>query len=65
MAPEVINTDDYGHQADIFSFSMLLYYMVHGEKPFADQIGNNHLYCLCLIVAVVCVWVIVCGIFFL
>jgi len=36
-APEVITEDDYGLQADVFSFAMLLYEFISGEQPYGRE----------------------------
>ena len=40
MAPEIIKGNKYDSKADVFSFSLLLYELYTGKKPFY-QFGNH------------------------
>ena len=42
MAPEVIKGSPYGLPADVFSFSLLLWEMVHIEKPYRNLDAKQH-----------------------
>lgn len=42
MAPEIIKGSPYGLPADVFSFSLLLWEMVHMEKPFRNLDAKQH-----------------------
>ncbi|GFH58653.1 hypothetical protein CTEN210_15129 [Chaetoceros tenuissimus] len=42
MAPEVMKGSPYGLPADVFSFSLLLWEMVHTEKPFRNLDAKQH-----------------------
>jgi len=41
MAPEVYRHEDYALPVDVYSFAMIIYYMVAGEPPFADVDGER------------------------
>ena len=43
MAPEVIRGAQYSTAADIYSFGMLMYYVVIGRHPFVEQKNDIHL----------------------
>ena len=39
MAPEVFRHEQYGRPVDVYSFAMILYYMLEGAPPWADLDG--------------------------
>mmetsp|Transcript_41664 Transcript_41664/g.83579 ORF Transcript_41664/g.83579 Transcript_41664/m.83579 type:complete len:610 (-) Transcript_41664:666-2495(-) len=39
MAPEVFRHENYDERVDIYSFSMILYYMLDGEPPWPEKSG--------------------------
>ncbi|KAL3930756.1 MAG: hypothetical protein SGPRY_001400, partial [Prymnesium sp.] len=41
MAPEVYRHEDYGKPVDVYSFSMILFYMLVGEPPWAELDGEQ------------------------
>ena len=42
MAPEIKEGKDYnGHQADIFSFGVILFVIVHGKFPFKEALLSD------------------------
>ncbi|OHS96762.1 CAMK family protein kinase [Tritrichomonas foetus] len=44
MAPEIINNKPYSKEADIWSLGVVLYFLMVGELPFADDNVNNVFY---------------------
>ena len=36
MAPEVMRSEHYGKSVDIYSFALVLWFIVHGEDPLND-----------------------------
>lgn len=41
IAPEVIASESYDHQVDIFSFGSVLYEITHGELPFSKELDEK------------------------
>mgnify|MGYP001151783295 CR=1 FL=1 len=44
IAPEVINGDDYNYKVDIYSFSMVMYQVLTGEKLSLDPVMPSFLF---------------------
>jgi len=41
MAPEVVRAEQYTDRADIYSFSLIMWFMSTGLQPFVDQFGPD------------------------
>jgi len=41
MAPEVMRSEDYTEKVDVYSFSFVLWYMLHGERPLLGTLEKD------------------------
>jgi len=41
MAPEVVRYEEYDDRADIYSYSLILWFMCTGRQPFVDEFGKD------------------------
>eukprot|EP00277_Geminigera_cryophila_P000616 CAMPEP_0179421922 /NCGR_PEP_ID=MMETSP0799-20121207/10102_1 /TAXON_ID=46947 /ORGANISM="Geminigera cryophila, Strain CCMP2564" /LENGTH=893 /DNA_ID=CAMNT_0021195917 /DNA_START=41 /DNA_END=2722 /DNA_ORIENTATION=+ len=41
MAPEVMRSEDYTEKVDVYSFSFVIWYMLHGERPLLGTVEKD------------------------
>ena len=43
VAPKVLKLKPYTQAADVYSFGMIMYFVVTGKQPFENHAHNHHL----------------------